>query len=240
MAKTLADLRAEKRDNRETRPYVACLARNLVAEVQNLTRELDEVAELIEDVSDDDERPTVPRRMGQGESAESKAARVRAEEIRSRLADVLEEMGEYEGELTVRASKTEGEWRQWVNAHPPRGEGEPGHLRDVEVAGGYCNADALIDDLAAYAHAWNGEELTSGDWGTTINLAPADRKAVAQIVVSMYEAVQFSVPKWLSVLRASLPKSSAFASPEPSASQRDGSSDESLRSGTSTTTPTDA
>lgn len=225
MPKSLSDLRAEKRDNRETRPFTACLARDLLAEVQQLTDELDQVTVHIEAPSQDDDekgRQSEPRRMGQGESAESKAARARAAEIRDRLADVLDEMAEYEGELIVRANRTEGEWRQWTNEHPARDEDDPGHFRDLEVAFGYCNADDLIDDLATYAHTWNGEPLTNGDW-EVLGVAPPDKKKVAQLVVDMYESVKVSVPKWRSALRANLPTSNDFASPEPSESPSDDS-----------------
>lgn len=237
MAKSLSDLRAEKRDNRETHPYTACLARDLVAEVQTLTTELGEVDAQIEERPKPDGEGAPPARMGQGESQESKAARKRAGEIRERLAELLDLMADYEGELIVRANRDEGEWRRWANAHPARDEDTPGHFRDLEVTGGYCNADDLIDDLATYAYTWNGERLADGDWDV-LNIAPPDKKQIAKIVVGMYESVAFSAPKWRSALRANLPRSSDFDLPAPSASPSDDSSAGSPKNDTSTTTPT--
>ena len=131
-------------------------------------------------------------------------------------------MAEHEGELRLRAL-TDGEWRRWVNEHPPREEGKPGHQRDQEVTAGYCNADDLIDALGLWAHAWNGEPLAEGDWDIiAANLGSPDFKAAAQTVVGMHEtAVPFR--QWRSVLSASLKKLDGSASPAPSASVPDGS-----------------
>lgn len=194
MPKSLADLRAQKRSARPERSYTACLAPDLIAEVQALTEELDRLPQA--SVADEEgERSGPPRRQGQGEHP-------RATEIRERMGELLEQMADYEGELRLRATKTDGEWRQWVNEHPARDEDEAGHKRDLEVTFGYCNADALIDDLAAYAVAWNGEPLEAGDWDV-LSVANADKKKIANLVVAMYES-DLSLPKWRSALSTSL------------------------------------
>ena len=194
MPKSLADLRAEKRDTRPERSYTACLAPDLIAEVQLLTEELERLPQA--SVFDQDgERQGPPRRVGQGGDE-------RATEIKARLAELLEQMGEYEGELRLRATKTDGEWRQWVNEHPARDDDEPGHKRVLEVTFGFCNADDLIDDLGTYAVSWNGEPLEAGDWDV-LKVANGDKKKLANMVVAMYES-DVSLPKWRSALSDSL------------------------------------
>lgn len=205
MPKTLAELRTGKPAPRPERAYTLCLAPNLVAEVQMLTEELADLPDAAAD--EDGERKGPPRRMGEGENP-------RAAEIRARLAELLDEMADYEGELRLRATKSDGEWRQWVNEHPARGEDEPGHRRDLEVTFGYCNADALIDDLGTYAHAWNGEPLTEGDWAL-FDVGNADKKKLATLVAHMYES-DLNLPKWRSALSASLRTGNASPLPEPS------------------------
>ena len=229
MPKSLADLRAEKRTTRPERSYTACLAPELIAEVQALTEELDRLPQA--SVVEDEERQGPPRRTGQGENP-------RAAEIKSRLAELLDQMAEYEGELRIRATKTDGEWRQWVNEHPARDEGEAGHKRDLEVTYGYCNADALIDDLGTYAVGWNGETLDEGDWAM-LGVANADKKRIATAVASLYES-GLDLPKWRSALSASLRSESDLLSRAASASPQGDSSAGSPKNDTSTTTPTES
>lgn len=227
MPKSLAELRTEKRETVAERPYTLCLAADLVAEVQALAEELDRLPQSTLKV--DDERKGPPTRMGGGGNR-------RAKEIHARMAELLDEMAEYEGELRVRANKTDGEWRQWCNAHPAREEGEQGHDRDQRITYGYCNADDLVDDLGAYAHTWNSEPLTDGDW-SMLNVGNADKQAIAYLVVSMYE-VSVSIPKWRNALSASLPTGNDSTSRADSGSPSDDSSAGSLTSDTSTTTQT--
>lgn len=215
MTKSLADLRKEPPKARSERSMTVCLRADLTAEVQALAGELDTLPSPTK--RDETGEPTgPPRRIGVGEHP-------RAAEIRGRLAELLDEMAEYEGELRLRAI-SDGEWRQWVDAHPARAEDEPGHRRDLEVAAGFCNADALIADLARYAHSWNGEELSEGDWPMLADsMAAADVKAAARTVALMHES-RLDFPAWRSGLQDSLSRLNASASPETSASPRVGSS----------------
>ncbi|MCD4535641.1 hypothetical protein LRP67_16230 [Nocardioides sp. cx-169] len=212
MSKTLAELRANPPKSRPERSVTVCLAPHLVAEVQQLTDELDTLPRAAV-VDADGERNGPPRRVGQ--SAEPP----RAAEIRARLAECLDEMAEHEGELRVRANLTDGEWRNWANAHPARDEGQPGYARDQEVTMGYCNADALIDSLGKYAHSWNGDPLTESDWAEVIepNLGGPDLKQIATHVVAMFES-RLDFRQWRSALSANLSRSSASASPATSTS----------------------
>lgn len=207
MSKSLADLRAQRPQSRPERSLTVCLAPHLVAEVQQLTEESTRLKPLEADESD-----TAPRRMGQGEHP-------RAVEIRERLAALLDEMAEHEGELRVRASRTDGEWRNWANEHPARDEGEPGHDRDQRVSYGLCDSDALLDDLATYAYSWNGEPLGDGEFAALIepSLGSPDKAEMARAVVSMYES-RLDFPQWRTSLSANLLRSRDSSSPAPSAS----------------------
>ena len=228
MSKTLADLRAAKATSRPERAYTVCLAQHLVAEVGSLT---DELASLdARSVGEDGEETEGPKkRLGGGPP--------RVEEIKARLADLLEEMSEYEGELRIRAVD-DGEWRRWTNEHPARDENQPGHKRDQAVTFGYCNADDLIDDLGTYAHSWNGEEMSGDDWTViAASVSAADKKQIASLVVSMHES-DISIPKWRSALSASLASERASNLRNGSASPTADSTGGSPRNGTSTTTPT--
>lgn len=218
MSKTLADLRANPPKSRAERSVTICLAPHLVAEVQALTEELAALPAAAR-VVDPDGEPTAgpPRRVGQA------AEHPRAVEIKARLADLLDEMAEHEGELRVRAT-TDGEWRRWTNDNPARDEEQAGHARDQEVTFGYCNSDALIDDLGRYAHTWNGEPLAPGDWADVLepNIAGPDLKQIATAVVAMHES-RLDFRQWRSALSANLSRSSDSDSPETSMSVLDGS-----------------
>ena len=234
MPRSLADLRADKAARKPQslpeRAIPLCLAPHLVAEVMSLSMQLDAMP--APTLDDNGERKGPPARIGL--RPEDAGAR----EIRDRIRVLLDEMAEYDGVLRVRAID-DGEWRRWVDEHPPRPEGQPGHDRDVEVAGGYCNADDLIDSLATYAHSWNGEELADGDWEELLagNISGADKKDVATAVVTMHES-RLDFQQWRSGLSASLTRSNDEPSPGPSGSRRGGSSAGSQSSDTSTTTPT--
>ena len=201
MPKSLADLRSARPQSRPERAYTVCLAQHLVAEVSTLTEELQGLAVRAVRNGDDEDSDGPPKRQAQSDDE------LRADEIRARLREVLDEMAEYEGELRIRAVRDDGDWRRWTNEHPAREEGEPGHKRDLEVTGGFCNADDLIDDLGTYAWSWNGERLEDGDW-TLLGISPADQKRIATLVVSLYES-DASIPKWRSALSENLRSESA-------------------------------
>lgn len=230
MSKTLAELRANPPKSRPERSVTLCLAPHLVAEVQALTEELASLPS--QSRTDEGGEPTgPPRKMGQGEHP-------RATEIRARLAVLLEEMAEHEGELRLRAT-SDGDWRRWVNEHPGREEDQPGHRRDLEVTFGYCNADDLIDALGTYAYSWNGEPLAPGDWALLAdNIGGPDLKQAATAVVAMHES-RLDFRQWRSGLSETLLKSSASASPENSGSAPDVSTGGSLSRSSEATTETE-
>lgn len=186
MSKSLAELRQSPRVGLPERSYELCLASALVSEVQSLLAELEHVAATEAAQAEGDEQAARPRRMGDG--AESKR-------IRARLSDLYAEMSDHTGTLTIKGV-TEGDWRLWVDAHPARKD----NARDNNLAYGLVNIDALVDDLARFASAWNGEPFGPGDWDFIgANASPADLRAIAQLVVAMHEGA-VDVPKWLNSL----------------------------------------
>lgn len=184
MSKSLAELRQSPRVGLPERSYRLCLAPKLVAEVQSLLSDLEDAQIAAVAQAEGDEGAAKPKRMGDA----SPAAKIRA-----RLQELQSELDEHTGSLTLRGWD-EGAWRLWVAEHPARKD----NARDEQLAYGCCNADALIDSLAEFAHAWNGEPLGPGDWEfLRTNAAPGDVKALAQLVVIMHESV-VDVPKLLS------------------------------------------
>ena len=205
MSKSIADLRAEKAAARPERSLTLCLAPNLVAEMQTLSSELEHIGT--------EAAAAGPRRQGQGDPP-------RVAEIQARLAELLEQMAEYEGELGIRANLTDGDWRRWCNDHPARDEGYPGHEFDQRVTYGYCNADDLLDDLGPFVHTWNSEPLSAEDWSEAIEprTAPGDKLEIARYVVAMYEGGSADFRPRRIALQSNLKRLSDFASPAPSAS----------------------
>jgi hypothetical protein len=231
MTRSLADLRSAP-TKRPERSVTVCLAPHLVAEVQSLTEELSALPMPPRSVdAGDDEPDGRPKRQGEGKDP-------RAAEIEARLEVLLQEMGDAEGELRVRAI-TDGDWRRWVNENPARDEGKPGHPRDQEVTFGICNADALIDDLGRYAYTWNGEPLAEGDWVEHLSprLGSPDLKQIATAVVAMHES-RLDFRQWRSGLSASLRTLNGSGSPANSPSVPAGSTGGSLAASSEGTTET--
>lgn len=175
MSKSLAELRQSPATSAPERSYRLCLAAGLVAEVQSLTEELAAIA--VPPRTDEDEPAAPPKRMAEGGESPREA------EIKQRLRELWDEMEEHTGELRLRAVDS-GAWRRWVDAHPARED----NARDARIAYGACNGDDLIDDLATYAHSWNGDPLAEGDWEFIRSKASGgDLQALAQAVVMMHE-----------------------------------------------------
>lgn len=249
MVKSLSDLRAEKFTARPERPYTAVVGegQKYVIEIQRLTAEHDalsvEAADLDGQIEAAGDRAS-ERQRTVGEKADPEVAalrdqaaalRARINEIRVRLSEVTDIMADYEGELTVRATRSDGDWGRWRIEHPARDEGEPGYRDDLMVTGGYCDSDALLDDLATFVVAWCGEELKTGDY-EALNLLRPDKKAIAALVVGLYESGD-DLPKLRTGLSALLKSEPFSVSLAPSASPSDDSSAGSPSSDTSSTTP---
>lgn len=249
MSKSLAELRAERTEKpagrRPTRTLTVCLAPDLLQRVRVASDECDRLQWLARPVaseSDEDTPDGPPKRVG----GEDPAAKKERDEARAKLADahatlksLLAEMGDYEGEFTLRANLTDGEWRRWANEHPARGEGEPGHERDQRVTLGYCSADALIDHLGAFVHQWNSEPVSAVDWAEVFepDVVTADKAEMATGVVALYES-RLDFPRMRSSLSANLKRWSDSNSPASSASATSdstaGSPDESTADTTAT------
>lgn len=227
MTKSLADLRAERSTSRPARTYRATVGdgQKYVAEVQALTMENDDILT---------QEAAVDRPLKMGESPELPS---RVVEIRERLAELAALMAEYEGDLTVAPMLSDGEWARWKIEHPAREEGQPGHREDAMVQY-VCNADDLIEALATFVTHWEGEPLAPGDFDA-LNLMRPDKKAIAELVVQMYEVGAY-LPKLRSGLQALLAIEPSQSSPAPSAPPSDASTAGSPASDTTTTTPAES
>lgn len=225
MAKSLADLRAAPPQSRPERSVTLCLAPQLIAEVQSLSEELNS----LQRVPQEDGGP--PRRAVDPED-------LRATGIRERLRQLVDEMAEHEGEMRLRANRTDGEWRRWVNEHPGRAEGQPGYERDIRITRGICNTDALLNDLATYAYAWNGDPLAPGDFVAIFDpvIATSDKQQMAEAIVAMYES-RLDFTRLRTSLSADLRKWNDSDSPVPSGSPTSDSTDGSPPQRNGATTP---
>lgn len=183
MAKvSLADLRSgDVKAALPERTYDLCIRPDLMAEIESLLGQ-------VGPEPTEDEKEGQPQRLNPKSADGDRVARLK--ELSAQVADAT-------GELRLRAIP-DGEWRRWVNDHPPR-EKNP---RDENLAFGLCNTDDLASDLARWVRSWNGELLGPDDWATLLlpNAAGGDLKALANLVVMMQEST--ADPKWL--LRVSL------------------------------------
>lgn len=248
--KSIADLRSEKYADRPERPYTAIVGegQKYLVELQRLTAAHDALAtdqgaaeRALESAVA--RAAATPRPQGAKGDSGVDAIKVRIAEVekqrsslRGRMGELMDLLAEYEGEVTVRATRSDGDWERWRIANPPRGEDEPGHRDDWLVASGFCNADALLDDLATYVVAWAGEELGPGDY-EALNLVRPDKKAIARIVISLYESGD-DLGEFRRGLSALLKSENFSVSRAPSASPSDDSSAGSPPKDTSTSTTT--
>lgn len=235
MSLSLADLRATKPTGRPERSVEVCLMPEVLAKVQALTAELNGIEHDDPPSADDDEKDGPPRRPGGAKR------NPREVEIRELLSGLTASAVAHTGEMRVRANLTDGEWRLWVDAHPARAEGEPGHARDQEHVGGFCNSDALIDTLGAFVHEWNGEPMAQGDWPAIFEpvIGPAKKGEMAAAVVLCYEQAP-DFQRLLNSLSTNLKKLSASDSPETLESLGDVSTGGSPVSSTADTTSTES
>ncbi|GAB7004408.1 hypothetical protein JCM18899A_18810 [Nocardioides sp. AN3] len=215
MSKSIADLIAERAQRAEPvrpeRVYLASVGegQKYVVEAQQLSAEQDNL--VIAEAKELAAEAQRPQKAGSKGSEELRKIRERLTDVRARLAELADLMREYEGELTIRATKTDGEWEQWRIAHPARDEDHPGFRDDATLTGLACNLDDLLADLGTYVVAWNGEPLPAGGYDALELLRP-DKKAIAQIVVGMYETGD-DLPKWRSALSAYLERETSSDSP---------------------------
>lgn len=182
MPKSLDDLENDPNLSLPEFTYKMCVNGKLIAKLQKLQAELGDLAmDAVRDrpVSDDGETKGPPPRLGQrtGDTP-------RMQEIKGEIGALWDEMAEYTGELRLRLMPP-GAWQQWLDDHPARDKNE----RDLEVAGGLCNADDLIASIPEFAIAWNDEPMKSGRFDSILRPKAvfADMKAIARQLVQMHE-----------------------------------------------------
>lgn len=167
-----------------------CLAQQLVAEVQALVIERDELTV----------EAARAREAGRAKLSEG-AAPPRVTEIDARLDELYDEMAEYTGQVVLRAEPA-GAWRRWADEHPARelGRDEQGrpqfHPQDASVTGGWCDSTALLERLGDFVVSWNGDPVSAEDWSWVMaNAAPGDLKRLCTVVMEMHERAGAGAPK---------------------------------------------
>lgn len=228
MAKSLADLRTTPPTERPRRSLDVCLRPDLVARIQVLTGKIADLPE-----------PEVKRERKMAEGTAPLVESPEAAAMRSELAACLSEMAEHSGQLVVEANWTDGEWRNWVDAHPPRAEGQPGYDRDKKVASGIANADALLETLGDFAHSYNDEPLAADDWARVFEpvLPTGDKIEMARMVVDLYES-RLDFRQWQTALSTGLQRWQDSVEHEASESAPSGSTGGSPAQSSAATTKT--
>ena len=216
---SLADLRANPPVARQEESFRVALRPDLATRIKELTAELADLPD-----------PVVKqRKMVQSEP--EVIEHPRAVEIRAEIEAMSSEFDSEFGTLVIRRTKSDGEWRRWADANPPRSEedNKVAHVRDLRATAGLVNADALMDDLGSYAWSWNGEPLQPGDWEAIFadNVLPGDKIQMAKTVVNFYEASP-DFTQWRRLLSDALTKFNVSEQPESSESPSDDSSDGNL------------
>lgn len=213
MSKSIAEMRQSQRVSLPKRTMHLCLAQGVVAEVQQLENERQELViaagrEVVEGS---------PRRLLEAPMPP------RVAEIVERLTALEDEMREHTGELGM-TGKSAGEWLRWKARNPARYSVDDAGRRQVETIDqnasfGHCDAEALFDSLGDYATTWNGEPIAPDDWAFIIsNAAPGDLTEMCREVVRMHEGSGATAPP-KSPSGSSMTPPNATDSPSPATSE---------------------
>lgn len=196
--------------------YVAkvCVSAKLTAELEAADRELFEREQVVIDLRSqleeaakpDSDRPGPPRRSGQSANADLRRALEEAEaavEEAAKVSDSVRERMEKHIVLVTLRARQAGDWRRWAQAHPARTEwvrtggtdedpdGEERVIeRDRRFAAGFCDIDALAEDLHLWIVGYE-DESPSDEWWELVSTqgAPAHIRDAASRVVQMQEQV---------------------------------------------------
>lgn len=186
---TLAELRARKSKALPTHSQVITLDQDLIADVQRLESERNDLLADASRVGEDGERNGPPRKAGEGSRIPA-----RLEAIDVELGALYDRIRESEGELILRGISG-GEWQLWKDEHPPR----EGNVTDQRIGWGLLNASDLLADLGRFAVSWDGDALAEGDWPMLADqMPPGDLRELVNAVVAMHERSGVRIPKSLS------------------------------------------
>lgn len=174
---TLAELRARKHKSLPVHPARITLDQELLADVQRLEAEKNDLRMQVARVDEDGNRTGPPPKAGQ-------KVPPRLAEIDAELARLYDRLRASEGELLLRGV-TGAEWQAFKDEHPPRKD----NGSDTQIAYGYCNASDLLNELGRFVVAWDGEELADGDWDGWLrdSIAAGDLRDLVTAVVVMHE-----------------------------------------------------
>lgn len=191
MPKSLAELRAQSGPPplpRATKVVTLIEGQHLLAETEQLSDELLMIANQATRTDADGERTGPPRKAGEGASLPP-----RVEEIQARQAEILDELADFQGEVTLKGI-TGGEWQRFKDENPPR-EDNP---QDLNFTGGACNASAVFAALTRFVSGWNGTDLAPGDWDNWLaeRITYADRRDLVAVIVKMHEDGLARSPKF--------------------------------------------
>lgn len=190
---SLSDVMKSPDVGRPEREYPICVAGKLVRELEQVDAQLFEVESKLDALRADAQE----RREGIGpvrrmnEKSEIPTLEAEADALAEQADAIRERMEQNTITLQLRG-RTNGEWRQWVSKHPARDEDDDkaGYLRDQRNAAGFCNIDALINDLGDYVTKYGDDDPSDASWRFILdNAAPGNLTRLASTVVGMHEQV---------------------------------------------------
>lgn len=192
-APTLAELRARSGPRplpKGTRTVTLIEGQHLLDESQRLNDELVDLLAEHARTDEDGERVGPPPKAGQRKLPA--VAQDRLDAIRAQSAALLEQLGEWQGEVGL-TGVTGGEWQAWKDDHPPREDSRADHT----LTGGRCNSSDLFAALGRYVTSWNGDVLAKDDWDSWLaeSITYADRRDLVSAVVDLHETGLSRVPK---------------------------------------------
>ena len=188
---TLAELRAEPvKDDRPKATVTVTLleGQHLLEEARKLD---DERVDLLVQAKRR-KQAAEDGKAGPVKPAEGGGAADRLEEIQARHAELQDQLAAFQGEVSLVGFKP-GEWQRYKDDHPPRDASRD----DKVVASGWCNATDLLNDLARFVTAWDGDTLLEGEWDGSIStkVTPADFPELVREVVAMHQSRIPRLPK---------------------------------------------
>lgn len=180
----------------------------LMLESQDLVREETRLKEQASRTNSDGDQSGPPRKAGEGADVGRRLAEIEArfKEIRARLDALVDEMADYQGEVTL-TGITGGQWELFKSDNPIR----EGNRNDLVFASGACDSSALFAALGRFVTAWDGDPVAEGEWDKMLaeRITYADRRDLVTAVVKMHEVSSNRVPKSRSASATTSPSESA-------------------------------
>lgn len=206
---TLEEIRARGANAprpKSTHTVTLVTGQHLLDEQKRLSEELTDIMVRATRTDENGERVGPPRK------ASERDLPPRAAEIRTEVAALYEQLSEHQGEVTLVADMSDGEWLRWKDEHPPRED----NTADERIGWGYCNTSDLYAELGRFVAQWEGEDVAPGAWDEWLaaQITFADKRDLVHAIVELYETKVSRAPKSPSSSSTTPPGSDDSSSPD--------------------------